>query len=439
MDRMTVARDKVASTYSAVEAACQQLEAPPAGADVSTLRDTFDEAFTAHEAAKGDVARFERTAAARALTTPPASSSGVSVTSEPVTYAKGNHERSIFRDMVRARGGDHAASERLARHTTEMAATRAGTEQFALSSTDAAGGFLVPPGYLQTEFAALARAGRPTVEAIGTKALPPGTDTLNIPVASTGTTVAIQADNTAVSSTDMTFASVQADVKTIAGMQDVARQVVDRATPGTDEVIFGDLARAYSQKFDSDVVNSVTANYLGLLQVAGTTTITYTDATPTLPELYLPLTKALNAIAVGIFMPADLWLMHPRRWNWMLAALDTQNRPLVVPAAGGENTIAMPDGTAAQGAVGTLLGLPVIVDASIPVTLGAGTEDAIIAVRRAECYIWEDASAPWLQIFEDVLSGSLGVRFRAHGYVAQMHGRRPLGIAKVTGTGLIAP
>jgi hypothetical protein len=58
--------------------------------------------------------------------------------------------------------------------------------------------------------------------------------------------------------------------------------------------------------------------------------------------------------------------MHPRRWAWITAALDTAGRPLVVPQGRELNSIAVFGAPTAQGAVGSLAGLPIHTTANIP-------------------------------------------------------------------------
>jgi hypothetical protein len=71
--------------------------------------------------------------------------------------------------------------------------------QFDLNSTDATGGYLVAPLWLNEEFVTLARAGRVAADVLGPRALPPNTDSINLPRMSTGTTVTTIADNATVS------------------------------------------------------------------------------------------------------------------------------------------------------------------------------------------------------------------------------------------------
>jgi HK97 family phage major capsid protein len=369
--------------------------------------------------------------------------SATRVVRERFTYER--HVGSFFHDVVAAEHGNADASQRLWRHAKEMTALRkdsaVSASERALTSTDAAGGYLVPPLYLQEEFVNLARAGRVTANVIGSRPLPPNTDQLNIPRMTAGTTVATQADGGAVSSTDAAFDLITADVLTLAGQQDVSRQLVDRSLPGVDEVIFSDLARAYHFNLDTAVLNSSTTNNKGLLQVSGVNTITYTTSTPTLSGLYAKVADAIQQIATGIFMPATHIVMHPRRWAFCLASSDSNNRPLIVPTAQGPFASAgQTGGVAAEGPVGSIQGLPVYVDANIPITFGASTtEDRIIVVSQPELYLWEDQGGPYLETFRDVLSGTLGVRFQLHSYFAQLHARRAKAISVISGSGCVAP
>lgn len=408
--------------------------------DLDALVATFDEAEETYKAADHAVELFKRTAEAQKLTAPVAddpedpANPDVHVVGEPLTYElHGPH--SFFRDMyARDFKHDPAAEARLQRHMKELEVE--GKLKFDLSSTDAAGGYLVSPVYLNDEFVRYLHATRVVANTIGYRQLPPNTDSINIPTMDGTTTVAVQADNGAVSETDATFNTIAADVKTIAGMQDVSQQLVDRSVPGIDEVIFADLAGNYGVKFDTDVINSSTSNNKGLLQVSGINSVTYTDASATLPELYPKIAKAIELIHENIFMPADAIFMHPRRWAWCLAALDGSSRPLITPYAP-QNAAGAHGGVVPEGAVGNIQGLDVYVDANIPSTLGAGTdEDRIIVCRTAELFIWEEGAGPFLETFRDVGSGTLTVRFRLHNYYAQLHARRPKAISVISGTGL---
>jgi HK97 family phage major capsid protein len=214
---------------------------------------------------------------------------------------------------------------------------------------------------------------------------------------------------------------------------------VDLSAPGIETVIWDDITRAYDTKVEALVLTGTVTNAKGLLQLAGVNSRTYVDATPTVPELYPKLAAAIADVHTNVFESPNVIVMGPLRWAWILASLDTQNRPLVVPVGQpGFNAAALQQHVAAEAIVGQIMGLPVVVSATIPQTLGAGTEDAIIVMRADEVRAWE-GQTPRLRVFGEVLSGTLQVRFQLYNYYAIMAGRLPKAITTITGTGLIAP
>lgn len=462
MDMSLVAlREELIEADAALQASRDTIKEAGADADLDSLEASFtaaEERYTTakanHKAAeqREDEARkrfdLQRRAedVDRRLDEHDTTRTRASVGKEPLTYRR-NGQHSIFTDMYRvSKTGDVQSAERLSRHMREMAFERGlkagdipADAKFDLSSTDAAGGYLVAPLWLNDEFVNLARAGRVVADTIGPRPMPPNTDSINLPRMSAGTTVTTIADNAAVSETDATFDTISGDVKTSAGLQDVSQQLVDRGVPGIDEVIFADLAKAYAVLFDTAVINSAVSNNKGLLQVSGLNAVTYTSATPTVAGLYSKVADGIRQIHEGIFMPPTAIFMAPRRWAWILAASDTVGRPLVTPYAP-QNAVGDFAGVVSQGLVGSMQGLPVYVDANIPTTLGASTtEDRVIVVRDDECFLYEESSGPFLETFRDVGSGNLTVRFRLHNYWAQINERRPKAVSVISGTGLVTP
>ena len=443
-------REELDASLAAFTAASDAIKEAADDADLTALEATFKEAEERYTTARVEHRkaterqerarkRFELTERANdalKLTEAPATAD-VKVKSEPLTYSRFS-PNGFFRDLYRRDiAHDPQAAERLARHTREMEVEK--RAKFDLSSTDSAGGYLVAPLWLQDQFVDLARPGRVVADAIGTRPLPPNTDSINLPTLSTGVSVADQSDGGGVSNTDAAFSTIAGAVKTQAGMQNVSQQLVDRSVPGVDEVIFADLVKVYALNLDTAVINSATSSNLGLLQVSSTNAVTYTDSTPTVGELYSKIADGIQQIHSNIYRPATAVFMHPRRWGWVLAASDTTGRPLVSPVAP-MNPSADFGGVVAQGLVGQIQGLPVYVDANIPTTLGTGTnEDAVIIAATDELFVYEDQSGPYLETFRDVGSGTLTVRFRLHNYWAQINARRPKAISKITGTGLAAP
>jgi HK97 family phage major capsid protein len=390
----------------------------------------------------------------------------VHVRREPMTYERHNRGQSYFRDLGLAFvGGDEEARGRLRSHRTEMdvelpklearrdavfqkaldelaiGEQRSSVERRDITRTDGAGGEFVPPLWIVEEYGEFARAGRPFADRVRRIPLPAGTDSINVPRITTGTAVAAQtADNAAVQETDMVTNSASGPVRTIAGQQDIALQLLEQSPIMFDELVFADLTADYNAKLDLQLINGTGANgqHTGVLVLAGTNAVTYTDASPTVSELFPKGADAVQQVATNRKLPPNAVVMHPRRWFWMTAALDANGRPLVVPIANGAY---MAQGVAndvlAEGPVGFWHGLPVYLDANMPITLGAGTEDAIVAARHQDLLLFEGSVRT--RALPEVLSGNLTVRLQAYAYSSFIPGRQPAAISKITGTGLIAP
>ncbi|MFG2145532.1 phage major capsid protein [Streptomyces sp. NPDC048696] len=377
----------------------------------------------------------------------PRAASGWSVTGEPEVYTRAG--ASFFRDLWQARQHqDRDALDRLD-HNNKLSLDRRRTasgESRALSTVNSAGGEFVPPLWLEEEWVALARPGRVTADLCASDVLPPGTDVINLPKVSGGTATAQQAtQNTAIQQTDMTTTSVSSPVITIAGGQTVSLQLIEQSPINVDGVILADLAADYAAKLDQEVLSGTGAagHVTGLLVMSGAQAVTWTQATPALAGsggLYGKLASTLQAIHTARYAPPDAIVMHPRRWAWCSAQSDTQNRPMIVPGpAGPINAMGVnADLPAAQGPVGTLLGLPVFTDPNIPTNLGAGTnEDRIILTRRSDLYLWE--SHLRAEALPQTYAQNLSMFVRLYNYAAFIPHRYPQATGIISGTGLVTP
>lgn len=352
---------------------------------------------------------------------------------EPDLYRKGG-DHSFISDAWAARSGDFKAQERLNKHQ-DFEARDVGTGAFT---------GLVVPQYLVDEYAPIARAGSPFYNAVPKKDLPAFGNKIEISRITTGSAAAEQAsENSAVQETNMDDTLLTVNVDTIAGQQDVSRQALERGgQPGfsLENIIFQDLVAAYYTKLDNLMINGSgsSGQPLGISQVSGINQTTYTDASPTVAELYPKLADAVQEINSNRFAPATAILMHPRRWGFLTAGVDSSNRPLVLPAGNNpDNAAGVGDAAAYGQVVGSVLGLPVITDANIRTDLGAGTEDAIYIAKVDDHILFEDNL---FQLkFEETNAGSLTTKMVVYGYVAFASGRYPKGISEIVGTGLIAP
>lgn len=437
-------------------------------------RNGLDERIRVLEAE--EARRLAEADALRSLPTSTRAGGGV-ITREAKTYDL-EQRHSYFLDMVRDKlgqgdgdGGVGAARARLARHAKELdvdlparearrdelAAEQAerelrkdGYSQRARDTafekrvnpnrTDGQGGFFVPPLWLVDEFVDLPRFGRTIANLCRQIGLPSGTDSINLPKVATGTATAVQAaDAGGVQSTDLTDTSVSAPVRTIAGQQDIALQLLDQSPIAFDEVVFADLIADYNMRLDTQVISGSGASgqVTGVLNVAGVNAVTYTDASPTLPELWIPLLQSASQIAKNRKMPATGVALIPSLWYWALSQLDSSNRPFIVPPQIGFNSLANPDDLGADGPAGMFqYGLPGYMDGNIPSNLGAGTNETRIATARwSDLYLFEGSMRT--RVLAEVLSGTLQVRLQVYNYVAFMGNRRPEAISVISGTGLI--
>jgi HK97 family phage major capsid protein len=361
-------------------------------------------------------------------------------TQDPAMYGRGNG-RSYFRDLVQAQVfGNRDAIERLVRNDREVRDHR--SQQRALTTTDGVAGEFVPPLWMVNEYIRLARAGRVIADQVRQQNLPGGTDTINLPRLATGTAVAEQAtQNTAVQNTDASTNSVAANVATIAGQQVVSLQLLEQTPAGIniDDILLADLAADYATKLDVFVINNNAAGKIGLLNVSGANSVVYTQANPTtVAAIYPRIADGIQQISTNRFLPPQKIFMHPKRWAWFLAALDSQSRPLVVPSAQMPmNAAGIDDGSvSAEGFVGTLQGLPVFQDPNISLILGGGTnEDRIIIARTDDVILFE--GTPRAESFREPLAANLSVLLRFYNYAALHASRYPKSISIISGTGMI--
>jgi HK97 family phage major capsid protein len=366
------------------------------------------------------------------------------ISREEMTYDK-NGKNSFVRDMINANlRNDRTSWERLNRHQAEVA-----VESRDISRTDGAGGDLVPPIYLINEYAEFARAARVTADLVTNMALPAGTDSINIPQITTGTLAAFQAaDNTATTTRDMVSSTVTAPVRTISGYENVSIQLVEQSplAGGLDRLVFGDLMADYALQLNTAVVGAgdgTSGTLKGLITLGADTTngipTTWTETTPTAVNGIIAIAKAISKVTTNRYKAAEAIVMHPSMWYWFASQVDGSNRPLVVPITGASQafnaagTISNPGAPA--GLVGTIQGVPVFIDATLPKTY-ATNQSPILVGKFSDTYLFE--SGVKTRVLPDVLSSNLTVRFQVYGYAALAH-RFNKSVSAISGTGTVAP
>src|SRR3990170_3194191 len=262
----------------------------------ASLQEQIDEAQRGVDALVADQEADERATQAASTRTPVLPVPAARITSEPETYRRGG-QVSYFKDLALSqRSGDREAFERLDRNNKEVRA---------LTTVDTAGGEFVPPAWMIDQYVAKARAGRVVADQLEHLPLPAGTDSINLPRITTGTSAAEQAtQNTAVSDTDIVTDSVAASVTTIGGKQVVSLQLVEQSPINIDEVILADLTRAHGQAVDVFCISNNAAGKYGLLNVPSINGVTYTDVSPTVAEFLPKVIAGALAIHTNRFAPA---------------------------------------------------------------------------------------------------------------------------------------
>lgn len=359
----------------------------------------------------------------------------VIVTSEanPV-YRKDNSEASYFRDIFEATRGSQEAVRRLSE-----------SQQRAGTSAPGAGGEFAPPLWLVEDFVELARAGRVTADLMQGASLPDGVSSVNLPKVTGNTDPAVvTTQNTAVAEGAFTTTSVSSNVTEISGKQTVPIALLRQSGIPLDQVILGDLARAYAVTLDRQVIaGSNAAGQLRGLITAGNS-IAFTSASPVpasatpANSFYSKVLGAQSALNDGRFLPADVLVMHPRRWAFVLNGYDTQGRPLVPPVAQSVNAPGSSNGPAASGFAGEWAGLPVYLDPNIPTNLGAGTnQDVAFVLRSDDLWLWE--SNVETASFDATLAAQNSILFRVLGFAAFIPHRHASSVQVIGGTGMVSP
>ena len=422
-DKLTEARSALTAAVEELDEATAALTEPNEDADLDELEARCAAAESEIERRKKIVDRMEKVTEARS--SQPILVEGddvrIEVRKEESIY-RPDGQVSFFRDVIHAHSGDSEARDRLHRHSVEMR-----------DVTAASGGAgYIPPVYLSEYAAPKARAGGPLLAQLPKAPLPDAGMTVSVPRVTTGTAVAVQTENGSVQETDFVSSQLSTAVRTIAGQSDISVQFFERSFPGADVVIADDLARAYTTEFDRQLINGLSASseHTGLLNVSSIGSVTFTSSTPTASDFLSPIYKAIATVTGAYYESPTHIVMHPRRAAFLAAGVSTST-PIFQ-----QGGLMMANGEQDMGLAGTIAGLPVVVDANVPTTLGdPGTnQDAILVINANALRVME--GQPRFKVHESVGSGTLTVRLSYYGYSAFMSGRYPEAICKITGTGL---
>jgi HK97 family phage major capsid protein len=357
--------------------------------------------------------------------------SAVEVVSEPLTYRADRSDVSFFQDLIAFQRGERGdTARRLERHAREHELeTRIHPDR-----TAGAGGSFAPPLWLIGQTANVPQPGRVLADLIPHFPLPEGVSSVNVPVLTTGMTMAPVADDLAVSDVDVTDTASSSPVVTISGYDDVSQQLLDQSPQGAhlDQILFKSLTESYNATLEGQLINGSGAagQFTGLLNLAGTNRVTYTSGAPSATQMYTYAGQMAAAIGIYRKQPAEVWLMGTPRAAWITTSEDQQSRPLMLAGDDGPGSF-------------QLAQYSVKLDDAVPRNLGTGSnQDAMILCKPSDMLLLE--SDPHLRVMTDILAdsesagaGTLSVRIQLHRYAAAIIGRYPTGIAVMQGTGMV--
>ena len=363
---------------------------------------------------------------------------------EPLVYQR-HEERSYFADLAAARLGldDGAeAGERLVRHGRQMEMEH----RVNPNPTAGTGGEFAPPLWLNELFATAPRPGeciQRLVRDCGNEfPLPAGAGSINLPRVTKGTLVNDQTPGAPTDDQDVETASVKAQTIAYTGNSDWSLQAFEQSPRGAhlDWVVFKDMGESLDAELEADLAagrGEAFNEALGLLNITGINIINATTETPT--AIFTELAKAAAKVGVERKRPPTAWLMTTSRLQWLAMEKDmNEQRPMLLT-----------DNVGDEWPLASMAGIALYLDDAITRkwtqtstsapggAAGAGVEEPMFAVRCDDLMLWH--SPVKTMVSEDVLSGSLQVRFSLWRNTASMLHRYPSGISAVIGTATKPP
>ena len=273
-----------------------------------------------------------------------------------------------------------------------------------------------PTQYLQ-EFVTNTRFGTPAIDACSQGVLPAQGMTINVPslvtAAGGGTgvapTVTVEAENGAVSNTDMQTAYLTGTVQKYSGMGTISIELLERSDPNFYAELTQQLQNSFLTTIDTAVVNALLS--------AGTNPGTAVTADSDGIISYASQAAALVYKNTGYF--AQNYIGNAAQWQLLMGATDTTKRPIY-------NAI-QPMNAAGQVAPtsirGNVLGLDLYVDKNFTETTVDDNSAIILAPEAFTVY-----RSPQAYMSVNVVS-NLQVQVAIYGFMATI-AKMPNGIVK---------
>ena len=296
---------------------------------------------------------------------------------------------------------------------------RAGSEvRSGITTATGSGGAWVVPVWLLDRTIYYNLPARPFLDALNPIALPPSGMTINVPAQTGPAAVSVHGtQNSAIAETDVTSGTIPLAVQPIFGGQTISVEQLERKSWGGsfDQMIMRSLQQAYDQECDTI---ALAAALVGAVPITYAGTFSMTTANGA-GGFYSKLAGAIATVeqAAGVLAMPNAVFLSSQRWAFMLAQADGDSRPLVVPTAQGpNNAVANASIGGPQGLVGSMLGLDVYKDLSIP-TIGTNpVTDQALVLDTTKVLALE--AAPTFETFPATLANQGSVYMRLHGYLA---------------------
>ncbi len=272
-----------------------------------------------------------------------------------------------------------------------------------------------PTQYLQ-EFVTNTRFGTPAIDACSQGVLPAQGMTINVPslvtAAGGGTgvapTVTVEAENGAVSNTDMQSAYLSGTVQKYSGMGTISIELLERSDPNFYAELTQQLQNAYLTTIDTAVVNA-------LLTASTGSTPTTADSDGVIAFT----SQAAAAIYKNTGYFAQNYVGNAAQWQLLMGATDTTKRPIYnaiqpMNAAGQVGP---------QSIRGNVLGLDLYVDKNFTETTVDDSSALILAPEAFTVY-----RSPQAYMSVNVVS-NLQVQVAIYGFMATI-AKMPNGIVR---------
>ncbi len=272
-----------------------------------------------------------------------------------------------------------------------------------------------PTQYLQ-EFVTNTRFGTPAIDACSQGVLPAQGMTINVPslvtAAGGGTgvapTVTVEAENGAVSNTDMQSAYLSGTVQKYSGMGTISIELLERSDPNFYAELTQQLQNAYLTTIDTAVVNA-------LLTASTGSTPTTADSDGVIAFT----SQAAAAIYKNTGYFAQNYVGNAAQWQLLMGATDTTKRPIYsaiqpMNAAGQVGP---------QAIRGNVLGLDLYVDKNFTETTVDDSSALILAPEAFTVY-----RSPQAYMSVNVVS-NLQVQVAIYGFMATI-AKMPNGIVR---------